>query len=157
MGKYLKISLLGLFLAFWPIMAQAQQSGASQGVPIGIISQANEVCDPYFSSQCARYGINGEAVSGIGVANIAPGQVSVGTTPTLVAAARTGAPGTGRQSITIINGGTVDEFCGGSGVTTTTGVLLVGSKGASLNLNTQAAIYCVVATGTEPTSYIETY
>lgn len=79
------------------------------------------------------------------------GQVSVAATATLIVAARTSG-----GAVTIINGGTVDVFLGGATVTTTTGVLLPGTKGASVTLPTQAAIYGIVGTGTEPVSYAAT-
>jgi hypothetical protein len=87
-----------------------------------------------------------------GSGNFAPAQATVSTTATQIVAARSG-----RNAVTIINGGTVDVFIGGSGVTTTTGALLAGTKGASLTIPTGAAVYGIVATGTEPVSAFETY
>ena len=90
-------------------------------------------------------------------AAIAPAQASCGTTATLIVAARTGAIGTGRVNAFVENGGTVAVYVGGSGVTPTTGLLLPGTVGASLSIPTTAALYCVVASGTEPVSAMETY
>lgn len=84
--------------------------------------------------------------------NMATGQVTVATTATQIVAARTG-----RSSVTIVNDGTVDVFLGGSTVTTTTGELLAGVKGQTLTLNTSAAVYGIVATGTETVTYVENY
>ena len=92
----------------------------------------------------------------VGSATLATGQSAGFTTSTLIVAARTGAPGTGRHNVTITNLGTVDTYCGNTGVTTSTGELLVGIKGASITLDSTAAIYC--AAGSSSTvSYVETY
>ena len=91
----------------------------------------------------------------VGSGSINSNQVSVGTTATLVAAARTGAQGTGRIAITIINSGTAPVFVGASGVTTGTGVAV--AVGASITINTTAAIYSVCASGTQTVSFLETF
>ncbi len=82
---------------------------------------------------------------------IATGQVSVGTSSTLVVAARTG-----RTSVTITMLGGVDAYLGVTGVTTSTGTLLLGAKGASFTLNTSAAVYGVAAS-TVSVSYEEEF
>ena len=87
-----------------------------------------------------------------GGANIAASQTAPGTTATIAVAARAG-----RLSVTLTNLGTVDTFCGPTGVTTTTGTLLVGTKGASITIPTAAAVYCVVGTGTGSVSALEAY
>lgn len=86
--------------------------------------------------------------------NIATGQVSVDTTTggKLIAAERAG-----RGRIILINGGTSDVFIGLQGITTTTGALLAGVKGQTLTLQTEAAIYGIVGSSTEPVSYIEEF
>jgi hypothetical protein len=95
----------------------------------------------------------------MGAASLATGQVSVGTTVggTLIAAARTGVPGTGRASVTIVNTTTTAIYLGNTGVTTTTGQLLPGVVGASITLNTTAAIYGIVAASTATVTFSETY
>lgn len=93
----------------------------------------------------------------VGAANFAPAQVSVGSTATLIAAARTGVSGTGRVSITITNTTTTAIYLGGSGVTTGTGQYLAGVVGASATFNTTAAIYGIVATGSAAVAESETY
>jgi hypothetical protein len=80
-----------------------------------------------------------------------------GTTSTSVIAARTGISGTGRISATITNTTTAPIFIGNSGVTTSTGTLLPGIVGASLTINTTAAISCVVASGTAGVTAIENF
>jgi hypothetical protein len=102
-------------------------------------------------------GATATPVVGLGVANIATGQATVANTATLIVAARTGASGTGRKSVTIVNGSTTPVYVGASGVTTSTGILLPGTTGASLTLDTQAALYGIVASSTEAVSYAETY
>jgi len=96
-------------------------------------------------------------VEEVGAAAFAATQVSVGNTATLILAARTGAPGTGRLAATVTNIGTIDVYVGGGGVTTGTGQLLPGVKGASLTIPTTAAIYGVVATGTQTVCALETF
>jgi hypothetical protein len=94
----------------------------------------------------------------VGAANIAASQVSVTSTATLISAARTGAPGTGRVDITIENFGSTDVFLGGSGVTISTGMKLPGNPGANTTITTTAAIYGIVASGnTQTVSALETY
>jgi hypothetical protein len=85
-------------------------------------------------------------------ANFTPGQASVGATATLIVAARTG-----RNTVVIENTGTTPVYLGGPGVTTSTGLLLPGVLGASLTLPVSAAIYGVVASGTQTVTEAETY
>lgn len=91
--------------------------------------------------------------------NFAPeGPISVGSTATIVVAARVG-----RGTVTVVNEGTVAVRCGGPNVTfaggtgSTGGVLIPGVAGASFTFPTSAAVSCVVSTGTEPVSEVETY
>jgi hypothetical protein len=83
---------------------------------------------------------------------IATNQVTIGTTATQVVPVRSG-----RSAVKITNLGTVDIFCGAAGVTTTTGDLLAGVKGGALTIPSGAAVFCVVATGTQAISFMETY
>jgi hypothetical protein len=92
----------------------------------------------------------------VGATNFAPAQVSVGTTATQIVAARPGAIGTGRISVTITNTTTTPIFLGGSGVTLTTGALLPGIVGASKTISTTAAIFGIAgsaATVTEDETF----
>ena len=86
--------------------------------------------------------------------NIATNQILVGTTAggTLIAAARIG-----RNAVTITNLGTTDVYIGASGVTTGTGALLVGTKGASITIPTSAALYGIVGAGTQAVSFVDTF
>jgi len=86
------------------------------------------------------------------ISNIAVNQVSVATSATLIVAARAG-----RKSVMIMNEGATDVRIGGSGVTTGTGVLLYGQKGSGLVLDGGAAIYGIVASGSQSVSYLEAY
>lgn len=83
---------------------------------------------------------------------LSTGQVTVGTTATLIVPARAG-----RVNLQVSNYSTTDTFCGPAGVTTANGYLLTGTKGATVILTTAAAVYCIVATGTELVSWAETY
>lgn len=91
--------------------------------------------------------------SNAGAANAATGQVSVTTTATLVAASRAT-----RRSVKVTNTGTTDVYVGyTSGVTTSTGDLLVGIKGAFISVPTTSAVYAIVASGSVSVSYVEVY
>lgn len=94
----------------------------------------------------------GGSTTAPGTASIATGQVTVATTATVVAAARTG-----RRSITIVNEGTTDVRIGAAGVTAGNGLLLSGVKGQTLTVETAAAVYGIVGTGTQAVSYVEAY
>lgn len=87
-----------------------------------------------------------------GSASIASGQVTVAATSTQVVAARAG-----RVSVSIENLGIVDVWCGVSGVTATTGHLLLGVKGGALTIPTQDAVFCVATTGTQAVSFLEAF
>lgn len=87
-----------------------------------------------------------------GSETIGTGQASVATTETAVVAARNN-----RHAVMIINHGTTAVYLGPTGLTTSTGVLLAGVVGASITIPTQAAIFGVVASGTQTVSYVELY
>ena len=63
----------------------------------------------------------------------------------------------GRNAITITNLGTTDIYIGNSGVTTATGTLLPGVKGASLTIPTQDAVYGIVGSSSQAVSTLETF
>lgn len=86
-----------------------------------------------------------------GGASLATGQVSVTTSSTLVAAARTG-----RSKVTMSVGAANTCAFGNTGVTTTTGFPLAPTVGASLTLDTAAAIYAACS-ATTTVSFIEQY
>lgn len=87
-----------------------------------------------------------------GVPTLGTNQVSIGNTATLILPVRTG-----RRSLIIVQHGTVDVFIGDSGVTTSNGLLLTGTKGASLSIPGTMAVYAIVASGTQTVSYLEIY
>jgi hypothetical protein len=86
---------------------------------------------------------------------IATSQVTVASTAggTLVAAARTS-----RISITIQNHSEVNVYCGPVSPTRTTsnGFRLPGVDGASITIETTAAVQCIAASGSVNTSVVET-
>jgi hypothetical protein len=88
----------------------------------------------------------------IGAGGFATNQVTVAGTVTLIAAARPG-----RHAVTIINEGTTDVRLGRADVTTGTGALLTGTKGASVTIPTQDAVYGIVAVGSQVVSVAESY
>lgn len=76
------------------------------------------------------------------------GQVSVGSTPTLIIAAET------RQGVLITNpSSTVTVYIGGVAVSTSNGQQLLPLQ--SLSLPVASAIYGIVATGTQTVSFVE--
>jgi hypothetical protein len=81
---------------------------------------------------------------------IVTGQVSIGTTGAQIVGARDT-----RRRIVLVNDGSADAFVGGAGVTTATGVRL--APGASMTLQTTAAVHAVTASGTTPVHYWEEY
>lgn len=97
----------------------------------------------------ARGDTNGAWVTGRGGANIATNQIAVATTATLVAAARAG-----RQKITITPTSSTVFYIGGSTVSATTGLYV--AAGASITLDTAAAIYAI-GSAALTVSYIEYY
>lgn len=88
----------------------------------------------------------------LGAASIATGQATATTSASILVPARSG-----RISVTIENLGATDTFLGASGVTSSTGMLLVGTKGSAVTIYTQAAVYGIVGTGTQAVSFLETF
>lgn len=93
----------------------------------------------------------------VAAAAVSTNQITVGATATLIVPARTGLAGSGRVSTTIVNPGATNIYIGGSGVTTSTGMLLPGISGANMTLTTTAAIYGIVASSTATVSEFELY
>lgn len=87
-----------------------------------------------------------------GTGTIATGQVSVTNAATLIAAARSG-----RGRITITTTAATVLYVGKSDVSTITGLYIEAAAGASLTLDTSAAVYGIVASGTLTVSYLEEY
>lgn len=87
-----------------------------------------------------------------GASTIANGQVTVASTSTEIVPARSG-----RRAVVIINLGATDVYLGTTGVTTSTGLYLMGTAGASVQIPTSAAVYGVVGSGTQAVSYMEVY
>jgi len=94
-------------------------------------------------------------VNPVGTAALATAQITVTTSATIIANARTGASGTGRVSATLYNFSANTVYVGNSAVTTTTGVPI--PFGAVLTLNTTAAIYGVTTSGTTKVSVLESF
>lgn len=94
----------------------------------------------------------------LGTNALATNQVSVASSATLIVAARTGATGTGRKSVTITNiTGTGPFYVGNTGLTTSTGMYVGATAGASITLDTQAAIFGIVPTTAQSVSFVETF
>lgn len=105
----------------------------------GVAAPAGTSADPTFSA--AR-----------GTPSGATGQVAIGTTATALVAARAS-----RAAVTIINGTTTPVYIGfTSGVTTGTGALLPGAIGASITIETTAALFGITASSSA-ISFVETF
>ena len=87
-----------------------------------------------------------------GEPSLATAQVSVTTTAATLVAARAG-----RRSLLIVNHGTTDVYLGPATVTTASGLLLPGVKGASVSIPTTGLIQAIVGAGTQTVSYIEVF
>lgn len=87
-----------------------------------------------------------------GYPSFATAQATVTTAASIIVPTRAG-----RGGVMITNLGTTDVYIGTSGVTTTTGTILVGSKGSSINIPTTAAIYAIVGSGTQVVTYTEVF
>lgn len=96
----------------------------------------------------------GSGVSNIGTNNISTSQVNVDNT--LGGVQIVGVRAT-RQAVLIVNLGTTDVYIGVSGLTTSTGSLLPGTKGAFLSIPTVAAVFGITAGATQALSVIEAY
>ena len=90
----------------------------------------------------------------VGAANFATGQATVTNVAGIIVTGRAT-----RRAILFINHGATDVFLGTNipALTAATGVLLTGSEGAAISIPTTAAVYGIVASGTQPVSYIEIY
>lgn len=102
----------------------------------------------------ARGDTTGAYVVNKGSGSLATNQQSVAATAggTLIVAARTG-----RSSVTIFQLGSTQVWLGVNGVTTTTGVPLIGTAGTAVTIPTSAAVYGIVATGSQTVAYLETF
>ena len=86
-----------------------------------------------------------------GANDLTSGQVTIGVTATLIAKHRSG-----RAAIIVVNHGTTDVFLSDGSVSLTSGLLLVGSKGASLTLGTVKEIYGI-AGASQVISFMEIF
>lgn len=131
-----------------------------------ILSAAPSLTNPLwvFPATGATFPVSGtffqatQPTSIIGTASLATGQASVTTGNISIVAARTGVSGTGRKTVCITNAtGTGPVYIGNTGVSTANGQYLAGAAGASMCLDTQAAIFGTVTTTTQTVTYVETF
>lgn len=94
---------------------------------------------------------NPAATRSYGSAAIATSQVTVGTTATQIVPARSG-----RMAVTITMVGAGDVFVGPTGVTVANGALLLGTKGSSITIHTQGAVFGIGAVA-QAVSVLETF
>lgn len=117
-------------------------SAVGDGSPVNsglVVWSQNQYLDPATSTLTRARGdtIGGYVVSK-GGANIVTNQVNVGTSATLVVAARTG-----RQKVTLTSTSAVVFYVGGATVTAANGLYVAAAAGASVTLDTAAAVYAV--------------
>lgn len=91
------------------------------------------------------------SVREVGAPSFATNQVAVGTSSTLVVAARAG-----RRSVTLTSTSAVVFYVGNSGVTASTGQYVAAAAGASITVATTATVYAVGASAVT-LSYLETF
>lgn len=137
--------LLALLALSWSVPAFAQTTATLPVTcaPGGLCVRATPVANP-----------DGTVVGAgatRGTTSIAAGQVSVGTTAVQVVTARAG-----RATVTFSVGAANACSFGPAGVTTTTGFALQPVAGASLTLNTAAAVFAICS-ATTTISNIEQY
>ena len=96
--------------------------------------------------------VNAAPVRNVPPVDLDTGQVSVGTSATLIVAERLG-----RRGVLIANGSSVALYIGNSGVATNTGFKIIGTDGAGIVIPTERAIYGIVPTGTADVSYMELF
>ncbi len=130
-------------------LTAANYEGAiGQGANLSVLltRSIGDVFNPTEGHVLMPGGTSGVYIISKGGGGIATAQISVGTTATLVAAARAG-----RQKITFTSTTAVAFYYGAAGVTTTTGAFVAAAAGASITLDFAGALYVVgasVFTGT---------
>jgi hypothetical protein len=103
-------------------------------------------------------GGGGSGGNPVGAASFNTGQVAMTTSATLACSARTGVSGTGRVAVTINNpptGSSTLYIGNSSGVTISTGYPIPPGDGQTLN--TTAAIYGILDTGSTTITFVETF
>lgn len=96
--------------------------------------------------------VNGNTkVLTMGAQAMETGQVTIGTTATAIIGGRK------RSRVRITSHAATAVFIGGAGVTTANGYRLPATDGASVVLETSAAIYAIVAAGTLVVSFLDEY
>ena len=152
--KSLFLALMAAVLLTCPALAQNHNvrivGRASDGVdrPVLVTTDGKLQVDTSSASATATP----QNVTERGGSTIATGQVVVGTTATLVAAARTG-----RQKIGVTVTTAVQCAFGNAGVTLATGWPLVAAAYTSDSWDTSAAIYGVCASADTTVAYREQY
>jgi hypothetical protein len=127
----------------------------AQAFPLGVWATVTQLQN---GEICVVSSGGGSTTPAVGAAALATNQVSIAATAggTQIVPQRLGAPGVGRAAVTIINPpGGVTVYIGNTGVTTANGQIL--PSGWSLTLNTTAAVFGIVATGTQTVGFVETY
>lgn len=121
----------------------------------------NSASDPVFVASVAAGAQQGTTSNptyerAVGSDNMATGQNASSLSP--AAGAQIVPARSGRRSVTITNvTGTQPVYLGTSGVTTTSGLFLAGTVGASVTIPTTAAVFATSPTAAQTLSYIETF
>lgn len=152
---------LCLLVGLAPAHAQTVQPGTANN-PAGAYNTVAPTCTA--SGFCLfQVDVNGNlktvpalggstAVSGTAIAT---SQVTVANTSTATIAQRVA----GRVAVTITATGssTQDIYCGPGTITTSTGDIILGVKGAARTYNTSAAINCITGSSTQVVTVSESY
>lgn len=135
------------------------------GVPVTSTGKSNPTNDGTlaYAQGAALFDNSGAAIGpanplpvtvtgGGGSDELSTGQVAISATAIIVAARA------GRGSVVLVNDtGTAEMFFGPAGVTTANGIYMPAVKGASLSLDTSAAVHGVSAGAAQTISFAETY
>ena len=147
----------------WPVQTEQQRdldtSGSTEEVSlvaIGLPGSGGAVVGGTATNPLRTdpTGVTTQPVVQAGAAHIANGQVTVDTTSGGVQIVGTRST---RRCVTIVNLGTTDVWVGAGTVTASNGQLLLGVKGASVSLDTTAAVKAIVASGSQDVSFLEEY
>ena len=126
---------------------KAASTGAALADPALVVAQS--------PNSASAHMLGSSAFAAAQVTSIA----TTGSTATTLVSSRTGVAGTGRVAVTIVNTGSVTVYIGATnGVTASggTGGAAI-APGASRTIETQAAVYGVIASGTGSCDVLETY
>lgn len=132
--------------------AAVEQVTATTNPQGGVVALAPVVVPVGEDGLTKATAINPVPVRPFGSDDTGTGQVSVGTTATVIRI------GSAKDvEVTLVNHGTTDVFIGKSNVTTANGFLLQGVKGEKITLRTRGTLYGIVGAGTQTVGYFAAF